>query len=349
MKRLLLYPFETDMLPFVLHICRHPNSYELAAVCAENSTGLVGKDVGFSWNLEDIGIQVMNDPVKYLDSCDAVCILPHKNLDITNLVKSASALGKEILDYGDMPCEGTSLTSEQKILGEFEKLGAKAMLDFETPIIEVGGLIETSDKDQITLSLMDGLRGEGLSVSVFSDHDFIRFAGGHNFQSIYENDFSASAMSLNHFIRAIELYEKPDVMIVQVPGNLFRHDNKLIGDLGISAFLFSQIFVPDYFIASVMLGTYPIEFWDSIRGSLKSRFGLSLDAVHISNKTMIPDLSEEEGRMSFYQNAICNVRTAVDANRKCAPFPVGNLFEANDLKEIIQDIFKKMTATEGDA
>lgn len=230
----------------------------------------------------------------------------------------------------------------------FEAVHSKALYTLETPLIYIAGLQEDADQEGVLTALTDQFRTNGYTVCSFGTQDYLHLLGIHSFRFIDYPKLERCAFHINHFIKAAEASEQPDIMLVQIPGTLFRSDNRVVGDLGQYAHLFSQLFLPDYLICTVTFGTYGRGYVDALEQSLVRKYDFPLDALHISNKYINHERSYDSSHVSYYRTTFDMVETAVTTTAAQSGKLTANMLEEKGSEAVYSSIVRKLEHREGE-
>ena len=166
------------------------------------------------------------------------------------------------------------------------KIESSRIKTINTPVIFVAGVSEGTQKFYIQLALRQKFITRGYHVSQIGTKNYCEIFGFHSIPSfLSSSDLSelSKIILLNHFVKKIELTEKPDVIIIGVPGGLFPLDSEFHNKFGITAFEMSQAVCPDAVVLSTLYEDFTREYFEEINLTMKYRFGYEADCFNISD------------------------------------------------------------------
>ena len=169
------------------------------------------------------------------------------------------------------------LQNEQYI--NFNTIPAK-LYDIYTPIIDIAGIGEKTDKFFLQLAVKDYLERRGYRTTLVSSRD----------NSMYlDNVYSLPAFMnggippeykiilYNHFVKKIEEEEKPEVIIIGIPGEIMPISKVQPGHFGIHAFN------PDFLIMSLYGNEISGKYIKELKQIMKYNFVANIDCFYLSN------------------------------------------------------------------
>ncbi|MCX7921764.1 MAG: TIGR04066 family peptide maturation system protein [Clostridia bacterium] len=319
-ENLMIYPFDSQSSP-LLRYCNLLDQYSITAVVSPNGWGMSGKDVGIADGGSNIGITIDRDFDGKLGLCDTVlfteasALLDFK-IFIYPKIQKAIAAGKNIICLMDIEnatveqlrevCDNKGVYfkkfSPTEDLNPYNEKNVKdtQLLKINVPVIFVLGMAERTQKFEIQLSLRENLINAGYRVSQVGTRHYCEMFGFHSFPkfmyscSITESD---KIIMFNHFIKHIELTEKPDVVIVGIPGGVIPFNNKFTNNFGILAYEISNAVTPDASILSVLYDDYKEEHFERLSTSIRYKLGLDVDCFNLSNIKFDWNASNIENKM----------------------------------------------------
>jgi len=305
----MIYPFDVESAPLLRH-SKFIDNFNFTHVVSPNGWGLSGKDASCADDGQPIGMIVGSDFDKSLEDCDTVLFSEFSTkLDLNTfiypkIIKAAEnfkniictiKLESEIFDNVSDICNKNNtlfkyFTKEcDSVNGpEFEEI-----YKVNTPIILVAATSERTHKFEIQLNLRKSLQKMGYKVSQIGTRHYCELMGFHSFPKfMYSKDITESekVTLFNYYVKNIEVKEKPDVIIIGVPGGTMPFDYKLTNKFGILAYEVSQAIKPDAVILSTLYKDYKSDFGKLISKSYMYRFGYGIDCCNITNAALnIPD------------------------------------------------------------
>lgn len=214
------------------------------------------------------------------------------------------------------------------------------------PIIAVAGMGENLDKFHTSLVLRDVFQENGYKISQIGSRSYCEILGFHSFPGFMFNpeiDESKKVILFNRYIKQIYDTEKPDIIIIGVPGTIQGYNSKFTQRFGILHYLVFKAIISDFIVMCTFYETNGIEFLKLISQSCFYKFGCYANCFHMSNKTI--NFIEMEGRGIFkYINLPRKKVTEIlSKNYTESPVPVVNLLDESGILELYEKIINKLT------
>lgn len=296
MEKIMIYPYNKDCGPIV----RHPKLLKNHTV-----TNLVSPR---GWGLENSRVEngggilsVSCDFEKVLPGCTAVWFVEDSNLPLpekllqTQLSKAIDH-GKKIIytryrnksEFNKMvklipPDKDITAEVKLKIMDRVSKY--RACYEINTPVIAVLGALENTDKYEIQAALREEFIARGYSVSSVSSRRDSDILGMHSIPDfMLESSLSGAdkILQYNYYIKQIESEEKPEVIIIGIPGGAIPFDKFNHNDYGILTYEISRAVSFD---CAIMTLPYFASFQDNfekIGKEIYDRFRISVDYFHMA-------------------------------------------------------------------
>ena len=163
----------------------------------------------------------------------------------------------------------------------------------EAPVVFVGSIIEGTQEYDLMLMMTEYLRKQGYKVSTISDETYEELFQIHKYpvrKNVKEFDAASMKHQLETYVNAIDSIEKPDLMIVQLPGGFMKYDDKEIEENAIGNYIVTQAIRGDLMFVTSAYGEINNLFMDELSNICKYRFEAKLYGVNISN--LFSDASE---------------------------------------------------------
>lgn len=304
MKSVLIYPFGKEVEPIVSHFKQLKSIYPVCIV------GLNGWNDGKqSYNIEDEEIpltyefrqgykQYNPDIVWFVDSRaeleferDYLPFIEMAAVDGKEIIASnklRKMIGKYFVDniikYYD---ETTTYENEQEI-GEFLK-------QINTPIIYICGLYEGVGKFELQLMILKELRERNIStVQIGTREEFAAF--GIHTMPIYMTDETVvdkkKILMLNNYLKELEKTEKPELIVLGVPGELYFPSFNYVAGCGLLALDCFYATEPDVLVVALPYEEYTKNNLMQIAENIESKFGIKVDAFVRTNKRFLYEETE---------------------------------------------------------
>lgn len=363
-ERLLIYPYNLEFTSVLRHrslLC----GYEISSLVSPSGWGFTGKDAGIADRGSNIGILVTADFEKSLQLCDTVMIVEsHLPFDfekyIFNKIKLAVKAKKNIictlkLDRKTIEeitsmcnCEGVyfkHFNGTQNFLLEEIDIDNESIEEIETPIILTIGIAEKTSKFEIQLALREKIQKLGYKISQIGTRSYCEMMGFHPFPSfMYGNTISDvnKVLMFNRFIKKIEKSEKPDIIIIGVPGGIMPFNKKFTNKFGLLTFEVSNAVVPDIVIASLLYEDYKSEGFEMYANLIKYKLGFEVDFFNIANMQFDWRKANQEhvkAYTSLDYSFIDEKKKKYSSNK----IPVINILNENDSDYMVNQIIEKLS------
>lgn len=364
-KKAMIYPYGLEFAPVVRHSSLMQN-YIPHKIVSPNGWAYSGKDVAIADRGDEIGILVTNEFDTALDECDTLIIADCKANEkfkpiILDRVYSAISKKKNIVNtynFSNEEIDIIKIKCDEECV-EFKNLSNPKIEDisllnnknlkhqeFSTPIIFVAGMLEGCCKFEVQLSLMENFLKRGYKVSHVGTRNYCELLGIHSFpQFMFSTNISDTKKVLlfNHYIKHIEITEKPDIIIIGIPGEIMPFYNEFRENYGIMAYLVSQAVRPDYAILNILFDNIELSYLERLSLSTRYRLGFNIDIFNITNIQFDKNNSEEMKRKIFNY---LDSNFVEEVKQKNKMSPVYNSLNSSDCDEIVNSIINSLTSGE---
>lgn len=312
MEKILIYPYSKSYEPYV-RSQEIMEKYSVTTLVSPRGWGYEGDVIIDRQGREYV---VFAEFEEKLNDCTCVWFVADGRLEIPeellkNKIVEAVNHGKKIIytRYGDKHYEEmrSLIPSKQYIelsvkYKETLTLSSDRAYEIETPVIVVAGMGQDTDKLAVQLTLRRKLMERGYRVRVISSrrdgewdgvYEMPEFVFGH---AVSESE---KILKLNHYVKQIEISEKPDVFIVGVPGAILPLDGIDHNEFGILAYEMSFAVPCD---TAILCMTYQPQFegdYRKLAEDIENRFGFFVAGIHIA--AVVADAQEfyEERKLSY--------------------------------------------------
>lgn len=175
------------------------------------------------------------------------------------------------------------LQSEQCI--NFNTIPAK-LYDIYTPIIDIAGIGEKTDKFLLQLAVKDYLERQGYHTILVSSRDNSLYLDNVYSLPVFMNGGIPPEYKIilyNHFIKKIEEEEKPEVIIIGIPGEIMPISKVQPGHFGIHAFQLLNAVNPDFLIMSLYGNEISGKYVKELKQIMKYKFVANIDCFYLGN------------------------------------------------------------------
>ena len=293
MRRLLVYPFTLETVPLVRFKDGLVGYDAVIPVIEKGSKLTCNLDISYidggcfcgEPTLEDFKLLVA-DASGVLFSCDMRDIeTGHDYISI------AREHGKDILYCGNY-----SKDFENDFVGSqcinhpilsAESAPEDSLLEIPVPTITVAGQGQQCDKFNIQMGLGKTLRELGYNVSQVGTKSYCALFGIHPLPQIPDAPLWKKIILYNRFFREVVEKEKPDVLIVGVPGGIMPIDGRHNELFGETAIAISKSLRPDISIHSMYYGKVDNDYLSNTISYAKYALDSPFDYFHLSSTKLV--------------------------------------------------------------
>lgn len=319
---------------------------EVVQISAPLGFGLEGKD-GYIWGEEKSEYIISNEIDQEIDGIWITPEIAYMSIDETLTALETLPIANKIIYYSAY----LNMDDENKIIDLCNHRGAKEIVKqgtageielsirdnilykFDTPIIAVAGAGSFSQKFDLQLYLRKEFLNLGYKVSQVGSRPYCEMFG---FQSMPKWMFDSTytdrekVYAFNHYLKMIELNEKPEVIIIGLPEGIIPFNEKHSQGFGLCAYEICSAIHPDYLIMSLYNGEYTQQFLNEMNNLTKYRLHVEIDDFYISNYAPMSTSYKKEHMVFTYSE-----------NRK-----KGNtLFDVDDMEsdKLIKKVIDKLS------
>lgn len=299
-KKAMIYPVDRQAVP-ILRYNFLIEEYDIIYAVSPKGWGVNGKDCGVLDGGNNLNKIITSNFEEALQICDCV-IFTESDMPLSfekmifPKMKKALEAGKDIICTLEIPKEfkedidKLSKNSNFKYYSKeksfnFNQIDHEYIYDISVPIMGVFGTAERSSKFNIQLALRQRLIDQGYKVSQIGTKHYSELLGFHSFPKfMWNSNISESnkIMLFNHFIKKIEVEEKPDIILIGVPGGLMTYNNNYTNRFGILAFEVCNAIQFDSVVVSTLYNDYNENYFAAMKQTLKYRLGIEIDAFNIA-------------------------------------------------------------------
>lgn len=170
----------------------------------------------------------------------------------------------------------------------------------DTPIILLLGLFENFNDFNVQLVIRKELLKRGYKVLQIGSKNESEIFGFESFPSfIKKHDIKESSkiLMLNSYIVSKIKEQKPDVIVLGVPGEIFPYSNKIHTDFGLTNFYVTKAISPDLTILGLPFEIYNLLDIQNIKKNVEGMLGLVVDYFYVSDKKIDPWETNTKGEL----------------------------------------------------
>ncbi len=365
--KITVYPYDSAFTPIVRHKTLL-GELEIAHLVSPFSFGYCGKDAGAADRGPDTGLIVEEDFSECIKDSDYVLFVPtevkydYEQMIVPKLEEAINAgkniimsikLAKERCDEISRKCEEKNTLFYYLRLKDWEsikldppELSSHRLNRIDTPVVFVMGDGERTGKFETQLALREFFLKEGYKVSQIGSRDYCELLGFRSAPGfLFEPRLEMEKIFLfNEYVKNIELYEKPDVIIIGIPGSIMALNKSNSTYCGITAFEISNAISPDATVFCMYDISWDIKYYEELKQVMKHKFGFEPDAFVMSN-TRIDWMGMAEKRNRMYIFTLAEEK--VNAHRNMLQMhgiEAVNILDATDARKMCETVEDKLAS-----
>ncbi len=179
---------------------------------------------------------------------------------------------------------------------------SKVMDTIEIPVVTISGVGPYVEKFKTGLYLRKSFESTGYKVLYISSRREGKLFGAHIFPEYMYNkniDYTAKVFGFNNYLSGLVHIEKPEVVLIGVPGEMMELSEKHKMNFGIMASTVFNAIKPDVSILNMYNMRYTDEFLEEQKEYCKYRFGMIPDLFYVTY-TGIIDSSLQESWIQYF-------------------------------------------------
>lgn len=183
----------------------------------------------------------------------------------------------------------------------------KLMNNIETPVVMISGVGPYVDKFKVGLYLKNSFEKSGYRIIYLSPRREGKLFGTHIFPEymyMKDFDFSAKVFEFNGYINKLVKKEKPDIVLIGVPGETMELSDKHKMNFGIMANAVFNAVKPDVSILNMYNMQYTDEFLEEQKKYCKYRFGMVPDLFYVTYTGIIASSLQEAWIQYFHTDRL---------------------------------------------
>lgn len=175
--------------------------------------------------------------------------------------------------------------------------------NIEIPIVTISGVGPYVGKFVVGLYLRNSFEDVGYKTLFISPRREGKIFGTHIFPEYMYNknlDYTTKVYEFNSYVNSLVKEEKPDIVLIGVPGEMMELSERHQMNFGIMASIVFNAIKPDVSILNMYNMRYTDEFLEEQRKFCKYRFGMIPDLFY-ATFTSIIDSSLKEALIRYFQ------------------------------------------------
>lgn len=198
-------------------------------------------------------------------------------------------------------CEEKSAEYEF-VCNETALVNSKVVNKIDIPVITISGIGPYVGKFEVGLYLKNSFQNAGYNVLYISPRREGKLFGIHIFpEYMYDKnlDYTAKVFEFNSHVNSLVREEKPDIVLIGVPGEMMELSEKHKMNFGILASAVFNAIKPDVSILNMYNMQYTDEFLEEQKKYCKYRFGMIPDLFY-ATYTGVIDSSLQEAWIQYF-------------------------------------------------
>lgn len=315
----IVYPYSRLFAPFLRHIA-YTKQFDVQCAIMPGRWYKDGVDAAFVDENPDIGIPIkqgFEDQVEYADTIiwaeyeygdkllqEKVWEQMRQSLKKGKRILCCQELKNEDLDCFCRIANSSGSAFEYKVFsdGHFN-IKSKSLLKIDVPIITVIGLSGDCQKMEMQLFLRRKFKERGYKVLQIGSRNNCELLEFHSFPQFMFNDQISEIGKMNAYYNYIvELVEneKPDVVIIGIPGGIYPLDDNYNLNYGITAFEVCNVIQSDCNIFNMWCDIYTDQLVQKMCNVSLHRLNTPIDFINLSNVTINKDFFMDRGHALGY-------------------------------------------------
>lgn len=308
--RALIYPYSEEFEPFMKY-GRCMEDIEISETLSPSGWGVNKVFVGENRNKNN-ATEVNWHNIDVLLLVDSG-ILNLSKSEILSVISYAAQKGKKILVNRNLDEDTfiniTDICSKEQVelIDTRKQVQGEAFVDnrirkIETPIILIAGMGEKCDKFSVQMFLKSYYEDLGYKTCLISSRTNAELYGIHSFPEFmfgHTLDETSKIFHFNHFVKKLEEEEKPDIIIVGIPGGILPVSDKHPEHFGVFAFEVFHAVKSDVLFFCLHNNQYTKEYFDELQKLFEYSFHAKIDAFVIANHAYDSFSLETEGNLKY--------------------------------------------------
>ncbi|WP_068502417.1 TIGR04066 family peptide maturation system protein [Paenibacillus kribbensis] len=363
-KRVVVFPYNGESLPLLRY--RHMLvEFDVVGVVSPPGLGVLNKESDYGEEFQNIETS-SNLSSLYCDYDVVLIANPDVSFDMSELILAeilpVLEAKKTIVSlYPFNPeaycklqdmclAQGSSLINvvdiikrKQEHLSELIDTEDERLTTIQTPVLMVAGVYEHTNKFDIQLCLRNHFMQRGYKISQIGTRTGCELFGFHSFPRIMFDSFPEwqKVLLFNRLCKGIEMTEKPDLILLGIPGGIMPYNNELTNKFGVLAFEIANAVTPDAAILSLLYEDINELYLENIYTSVKYKLGFEVDCFNFSNQKLDLNSSKREQKNSFVTLKTELVDSKVRNLGDC-PIPVFDSLNTDDGMKMFEYLENKL-------
>lgn len=294
-KIAVIYPMNKEFVEIIKYLKLLGNYKKIIPVSLIGQ-GVDNRDVGDLVKGSSLGIKITSDFEKSIHDATEIIFTEFSDIVYDKIMYSIEqkknivclcGLEHEVEERIILKCKEKGLIYKNycNLNETYPELKGTRLKQVSVPILLICGLSEYTNKFDLQLKVRNEFLERGYSVSQIGSKKYSSLFGIHNFPQFMFNDIqdNEKIYLFNSYVKQIEDTEKPDIIIIGVPGGVMSYDADHPNGFGIVNYLVSNALNVDYTLLSLSYNEYDESFWSFAINYMKYRYEYTVQSFHLSN------------------------------------------------------------------
>ena len=205
---------------------------------------------------------------------------------------------------------------------------------------------ERTCKFETQLVLRKFFKDQGYKVSQIGSRAYCELLGFHSIPTfMFEPRYEMEKIYLfNQFIKKIELTEKPDVILIGIPGAIMSLNGSNATNCGITAYEISNAVSSDVALFCMYYSNWSTEYYKELQQVVKHKLGFDVQNFVLSN-TKLDWMGINEGKNKLKFFTINNSKVESQSKELNAnEIPAYNIYDKEDAEELCGNVLDKLAS-----
>jgi len=362
-----VYPYNAEFDPILRHMSLLDSGFHIKALISPSGWGLVGKLIvsgikGDEWIVVSEFKKVISDidtvfipSFNVTESIESLLVNEVKVITpkIKKVICSAKLSEKNAEDL-KKSCENEGCTfinlnlpkspQEYGLVHPMEEYPPLESID--VPIVVIAGLWEDTDKFEVSLVLRNKFIQSDYTVTQVGSRNCCGLLGIHSFPNFMLGDSETAVSKIVHFNRLILKLvraEKPDVVVITIPGAIKNMSNKHTRGFGLLPYIVFQALIVDFFLFCTVYEDGSTQFLQEMSTMCRYKFDCPVDCYHMSNILFNLNESKSLKRTVIDRVERDDVSRVLKTEFDDSPIPIINLMEHSAQDKLFSMIINKLS------
>lgn len=315
MQKAAIYPFDKDCICYIPLLSEKFSELRLVLPYGHAH---IGKDISALDKREHVGLLLESNINLVINEIDVLIIPRYADISRTNkkLYFTVVNAALKALQKGKNVLYGKVFNSDDELmLKQYSKLCKAEFVEYdghkqelklhtdqkksvnplmrtkqpEASVVFVGDLLDhgKSNSTEVAIQLTYNMKQKGYKVITFIEPGLGQLLELQNINDLIPYDTMNLGVNtiatISEKINKIDMDDKPDLIIIQLPGNMLPLNAERIIDGGVYAYMISLSIKPDAFVCCTPFNINDNSYIEKLNEMINLRFGYQMTCLHLSN------------------------------------------------------------------